>query len=174
MADRVMLDIIQKTYKDFLLYDLHEGLFYIVKSKDKPEGKRQIFPDEEGYLTFFRQGKKYKLKANKAAVEIGNNLEIQDDQVVLHKNLDYEDFSLKNLQLVSRDTLKQVKEAHRNLSGALLMKPHASNAFCYVLQWKEEGRVKTMLCEDVVVAKREYLKLKLKYAKLLSKYCVFD
>lgn len=161
-------------YKDFLLYDMHEGLFYIVKSKDKPESKRQVFPDEEGYLTFFRQGKKYKLKANKAAVELGNNLEVPDDKVVLHKNLDYDDFRLVNLQLVSRDVLKQVKEAHRNLSGALLMKPHASNAFCYVLQWKEEGRLRTMLCEDIVVAKREYLKLKLKYAKLLSKYCVFD
>ena len=168
------MDKVKYSYKDFLLYDIYEGLFYIVKSKDKPESKRQIFPDEEGYLTFFRQGKKYKLKANKAAVELGNNLEVQDDKVVLHKNLDYEDFRLINLQLVSRDVLKQVKEAHRNLSGALQMKPHANNAFCYVLQWKEEGRVKTMLCEDIVVAKREYLKLKLKYAKLLSKYCVFD
>lgn len=164
----------KNTYKDFLLYDLHEGLFYIVKSKDKPEGKRQVFPDEEGYLTFFRQGKKYKLKANKAAAEIGLGIDLPDDKVILHKNLDYEDFRLKNLQVVSREVLKEVKEAHRNLSGALLMKPHSSNVFCYVLQWKEDGRLRTMLCEDIVVAKREYLKLKLKYAKLLSKYCVFD
>ena len=64
------------SYKDFLLYDMHEGLFYIVKSKDKPESKRQIFPDEEGYLTFFRQGKKYKLKANKAAIELGTGVDI--------------------------------------------------------------------------------------------------
>jgi len=162
------------TYRDYIQYNLHDGTFFLLKDKDCLDSMRQIFPDEDGYITFFRKGKKFKLKANRIAAEIGNDIAVPDDKVVLHKNLDYEDFRLVNLQIVPREVLKTVKEAHRNLSGALQMKPHGSNVYCYVLQWKEDGRLRTMLCEDIVVAKREYMKLKLRFAKILSKYCVFD
>jgi hypothetical protein len=46
--------------------------------------------------------------------------------------------------------------------------------FSYVLIWKENGKDKILVVQDIVVAKRMLNKLQLKYAKILNRYCVFD
>lgn len=158
-------------YKDLLSYSALTGAFHILK-----EGKafRRIFPDADGYLIFYKKGRKYKLKANKVAVELGNALVIPKDKVVLHKNLDPEDYRLQNLKLVTRRANNTIKEAQRNLAGALKIVPHHQDMFSYTLCWREEGKDRVLVVQDIVVVRRLYTKLQLKYAKILSKYCVFD
>lgn len=158
-------------YKDLLSYSALAGAFHILK-----EGKpfRRIFPDADGYLIFYKKGRKYKLKANKVAVELGNALVIPKDKVVLHKNLDPEDYRLQNLKLVTRRAHCTIKEAHRNLSGALKIVPHHQDMFSYILCWREEGKDRVLVVQDIVIVRRLYTKLQLKYAKILSKHCVFD
>jgi len=158
-------------YKDLLSYSALDGAFYILK-----EGKayRRIFPDDDGYLIFYKKGRKHKLKANKVAVELGNALVIPKDKVVLHKNLDPEDYRLQNLKLVTRKAHCTIKEAQRNLAGALKIVPHYQDMFSYTLCWREEGKDRALVVQDIVVVRRLYTKLQLKYAKILSKYCIFD
>lgn len=156
---------------DMLHYDLLNGKFFIKKNSNLV---REIFPNEEGYLMFYRQGKRIKLKANKVAIELTSASKLEDSKAVLHKNLDENDYRLQNLKVISRVSYLTVKEAQRNLSGALKLTPHPEDMFCYVLSWKEDGKDRRKVIKDVVVAKRTYNKLQLKYAKILSRFCVFD
>ena len=156
--------------KELLHYDI-SGVFFLLKD-NKPY--RKIFPDEDGYLKFYRKGKKYKLKANRVAYELTHGVQIPENKVVLHRNLDPDDYRLQNLKLVSREVFNQIKEAHRNLSSLLKILPHPTDVFSYVVHWREKGKDKMQVVQDVVIARRLYVKLQLKYAKILSKYCVFD
>lgn len=163
MKDFIISDIIE--------YELFSGSFFLKKDS---KIVRKIFPNEDGYLVFYRKGKRIKLKANKVAMELISGISIPDNKTVLHKNLDENDYRLVNLKLISKRTYLAVKEAQRNLSGALKLQPHPRDMFCYILCWKDQGKERKSVIYDVVVAKKMYNKLQLKYAKILSKYCVFD
>lgn len=156
---------------DILEYGIFDGSFYIKKDS---KVVRKIFPNEDGYLVFYRNGKRIKLKANKVAMQLVSGKSISENKVVLHKNLDENDYRLQNLKIISKSAYLLVKEAQRNLSGALKLQPHPTDMFCYILFWKDSGKDRKSVIYDIVVAKRTYNKLQLKYAKILSKYCVFD
>jgi hypothetical protein len=157
--------------KEIIDYDIFEGSFFILKNNCR---YRRIFPNEDGYLIFYKDSKRLKLKANKFAIELVQNIIVQKDKVVLHKNLDETDYRYINLKLISKKTYNSIKEAHRNLSGALKLNPHAKDVFSYLLTWKENSKDKILVVQDIVIAKRIYTKLQLKYAKILNRYCVFD
>jgi hypothetical protein len=146
--------------KELIDYDLLEGSFFILKNNTR---YRKIFPNEEGYLVFYKQSKRIKLKANKVAIELVQNIIVQKDKVVLHKNLNETDYRYNT-----------IKEAYRNLNGYLKLQPHPKDMFSYVLIWKENGKDKILVVQDVVVAKRMLNKLQLKYAKILNRHCIFD
>lgn len=157
--------------KELINYNPMQGAFFLLRD-NKPY--RQVFPDNEGYLIFYKKGKKYKIKANKLAIELGNNLHVPKDKVILHKNLDSNDYKLQNLTLVTRKVYNSIKEAHRNLSSYLKLVPHSQDVFSYVLNWREDGKDRVLVVQDIVIARRMYTRLQLKYAKILSKYCIFD
>ncbi len=157
--------------KQLIDYDLFDGAFYILKNNCR---YRRIFPNEDGYLIFYKNSKRLKFKANKLAIEFVQNIIVQKDKVVLHKNLDETDYRYINLKLISKKVFNTIKEAHRNLSGYLKLQPHAKDVFSYILSWKENSKDKIIVVQDIVIAKRLYTKLQLKYAKILNKYCVFD
>ena len=157
--------------KETIDYDIFEGSFFIVKNNCR---HRRIFPNEDGYIIFYKDNKRLKFKANKLAIELVQNIIVQKDKVVLHKNLDETDYRYINLKLISKKIYNSIKEAHRNLSGALKLQPHSKDVFSYVLTWKENSKDKILVVQDIVIAKRLYTKLQLKYAKILNRYCVFD
>lgn len=158
------------SYKKFIEYEILNGHFFLLKNNKK----RRIFPNEDGYLIFYRDSKRYKVKANKLAIELGNNIIIQKEKVVLHKNLDTQDYRLINLTLLTRQNFNKVREAHRNLSGFLRMTPHPSDMFSYIVQWKENGITRMQVFYDIIFARRLYIKLQLKFAKILNKFCIFE
>jgi hypothetical protein len=155
--------------KDFISYDIHTGKFFT-----KRKTPRRIFPDYEGYLVFYVDKQRYKQKANKIAYELGTKTDIPDDKVVLHKNLDKTDFRLINLCLVTHDVFNKISEAHRNITSELKLVPHKTDQFSYVVHWVENNQRKTRLIHDIVPAKKLFLKLQLKFAKILGKYLVLD
>ena len=157
--------------KELIDYDILTGDFFILKNNSR---YRKIFPNEDGYLVFYKNARRIKLKANKVAIELVQNIIVQKDKVVLHKNLDETDYRYCNLRLISKKIYNSIKEAHRNLSGYLKLQPHQKDMFSYVLIWKENSKDKIIVVQDIVVAKRMYNRLQLKYAKILSKYCIFD
>lgn len=176
------MNIKETSIKDLIDYDILTGAFYILKNNTR---YRRIFPSEDGYLIFYRNKRRIKLKANKAAIDFVNesnqgnqyNTSSNSDiitKVVLHKNLNEDDYRYCNLRLISKKVYNIIKEAHRNLSGALKLQPHSKDVFSYVLTWKENSKDKVLVVQDVVIAKRLYNKLQLKYAKILNKFCIFD
>lgn len=167
----VQKDKAELQIKDLVDYDILEGSFFILKNNLR---YRKIFPNEDGYLVFYKNARRIKLKANRVAIELVQDIVVQKDKAVLHKNLDETDFRYCNLKLIAKKTYNSIKEAHRNLSGYLKLQPHPKDMFSYVLIWKENGKDKLLVVQDIVVAKRMYNKLQLKYAKILSKYCIFD
>lgn len=82
--------------KELIDYDMFEGSFYILKNNIR---YRRIFPNEDGYLLFYKDNKKIKLKANKVAIEFVQNIIVQKDKVVLHKNLDETDYKLSLIHI---------------------------------------------------------------------------
>ena len=157
--------------KELIDYDILEGIFFILKNNIR---YRKIFPNEEGYIIFYKQSKRIKLKANKVAIELVQNIIVPKDKVVLHKNLNETDYRYCNLKLISKKIHNTIKESYRNLNGYLKLQPHPKDMFSYVLVWKENGKDKILVVQDIVVAKRMLQKLQLKYAKILNRYCVFD
>jgi hypothetical protein len=157
--------------KEIIDYDIFDGSFFILKNNCR---YRRIFPNEEGYLIFYKNSKRLKFKANKLAIELVQNIIVQKDKAVLHKNLDETDYRYINLRLISKKAFNAIKEAHRNLSGALKLQPHSKDVFSYVLTWKENSKDKILVVQDIVIAKKIYTKLQLKYAKILNRFCVFD
>lgn len=157
--------------KELLDYDALSGKITIRKNK------RVLAPDHDNIVVIFDRmakpkAKKYKLE--KIAFALAYGYFPREDQRVLHKNLDISDNRLKNLSLVSRSVFKQIKEAQKNLDGGIKIVPHPTDQFCYVLHWFEGGTEKTKIINDIVVARRQQLKLQLKYSKILTKYCLFE
>lgn len=157
--------------KELIEYDVLEGSFFILKNNTR---YRKIFPNEEGYLIFYKNKKRVKLKANKLAIELVQNNIVQKDRVVLHKNLNETDYRYCNLKLISKKVHNAIKESYRNLNGYLKLQPHPKDMFSYILIWKENSKDKILVVQDIVVAKRMLNKLQLKYAKILNQHCVFD
>jgi hypothetical protein len=157
--------------KELIDYDMIDGSFFILKNNIR---YRKIFPNEEGYLIFYKQSKRIKLKANKVAMHLVQNIIVPKDKVVLHKNLNESDYRYCNLRIISKKTYNSVKESYKNLNGCLKLQPHYKDMFSYVLIWKENGKDKILVVQDIVVAKRMLQKLQLKYAKILNRHCVFD
>lgn len=158
---------------DLLSYDPTLGNFFVVGASGS-RCPRRLVPDEEGYLVFFRKGQKYKLKANKVAIELHYGQPVAADRIVLHRNLDSKDYRLINLKVISREVMKLIKEAQRNLNGNLKIVPHPTDAFSYVLCWRQDGKDRTKVIHDIGTAQSELTRLQLAYAKVLNRFCVFD
>ena len=157
--------------KDLLEYCPETGKVTIKKSK------RVLTPDHDGIVVIFdskAKPKTRKYKLERIAFYLAFSIFPREDQRVLHKNLDSEDNRIQNLALVSRSVFRQIKEAHRNLTGGIHLTPHATDQFAYILRWYEGGVEKAKTIQDIVIARRQQLKLQLKYSKILTKYCVFD
>lgn len=157
--------------EEILKYDMISGEFFIKKNNEK---LRRIFPKEDGYIIFYKKGTRYKLKANKVAMELVTGEKLAPNKAILHRNLDENDYRLQNLKVIPKTTYNLIKEAYRNLSGCLKILPHNSDVFSYVLAWRENGKDRKLVVDDFVVAKRMFNKIQLKYAKILNKYCIFE
>ena len=157
--------------KELLEYNPETGKVTIKKSQ------RTLTADPDGIVVIFdskAKPKTRKYKLERIAYYLAFSIVPREDQKVLHKNLDQEDNRIQNLSLVSRSVFRQIKEAHRNLTGGIHIVPHAVDQFSYILKWFEDGIEKSRIIQDIVVARRQQLKLQLKYSKILTKYCVFD
>jgi len=63
--------------KELIDYDILTGDFFILKNNTR---YRKIFPNEDGYLVFYKSARRIKLKANKVAIELVQNIVVQKDE----------------------------------------------------------------------------------------------
>lgn len=156
--------------KEILKYDPVTGKVCTLKS-------RALVADSNGLVIVFdneakKPSTKYKLE--RLAYFLAHGVFPREDQKVLHKNLDTLDNRAKNLVLVSRSVFKQIREAERNLEGAIKIVPHPVDMFSYILLWFDKGIERSRIFGDIGVARRYQVKLQLKYSKILTRYCMFD
>jgi len=152
-------------------YDHLTGYLYYKKNN------KRMIPDVNGYI-FYSQAKPtkqmIKVKASKLCCLLGFGKAVRQDQRVLHRNLNEQDCRLSNLVVVPRKVYLQVNEARLNLESRLRLVPHEEDQHTYWLIHRHEGVDKKEMIHDIVIAQRKLLKMQLKYAKILSKYCLFD
>jgi hypothetical protein len=96
-----------------------------------------------------------------------------EGQKVLHKNLNKKDYRLSNLCLITRDLYRKINEAYNNLMYDIKITQHPKDQYCCIVHWKDEGS-KQKVFSDVISANKFLLRLKLKNAKFLTQYCVFN
>lgn len=133
-------------------------------------------PSEEGYIEVYDRllKKNHKLKANKLCWTLAYGVKPRKDQHVMHKDFDDTNYKLNNLMIVNISVYFQLKEAYRNLRTGIKLLPHETDQFCYVVTWYEKNLVMKKTIGDLIIARRFVTKLKLKYSKILTKYCLFE
>lgn len=156
--------------KQLLTYDPLSGAIHTRKNN------RKLIADHDGLVIVFDpiEKKSYKLKLERIASTLAFGVAPSDNKRVLHKDLNVNDNSLKNLSIVSRSVFLAVKEAHRNLTQEIKMLQHPTDQFKYVVHWLEKGQEKQKVVHDITEARKLMLRLQLKYSKVLTKYCMFD
>lgn len=156
--------------RELLSYEPLSGVVSVKRSN------RPLYADTAGYaLVYDKLAKKqYKIKLDKLAFMLAFGKVPRKDQRILHKNMQEGDNRIVNLGLVSRSLFRQIKEAYRNLTEGIDIAPHEQDQFSFYLYWYEDGKKQRRIVEDIVSVRKLALRLKLRYSKLLSKYCVFD
>lgn len=151
-----------------LRYDFSTGNLF-------KKGTGRLLPvDYEGFVSFFlpTEKKRVKMKASRLAWQLGNGKVLRKNQRIFHRNFDEQDLRLSNLVAVSLPVFNSLREAARNFNNELRLCPMENDAFDIVIYYYENRvRKKERFC-DVVQAKKRLLALQLKYAKILTKYCL--
>jgi len=152
-------------YKDYQ-YCMYTGRITSLKS-----GKTLVVT-EDGFYVVQAAGVRTKIKADKLCWMLGNNQYIPEGYTVLHRNLDVSDCSLKNLLLLPNREHRAVLEASANLTSSMKLSMHPTDAYSVVLSYKLNGKLQKDIFTDSTAAKRKFKQLQLKFAKILSKYCI--
>jgi len=154
-----------------IYYDPVQGIFYY-------EDNRPIFPNE-GFLSFtyldnWGQKKKVKISALRLAWETANGKKLPKDMTLLAKDFDNNNVRLANILCVPRQVAKIIKEALRNLNKYLKICQHPKDAYSVMVVWRKNGLLRKEIFGDSESARRRYKSLQLRFAKLITKYCVSE
>lgn len=155
---------------ELLSYDPVDGTIFSMKTK------KRLFPDEEGCVGVYdnKINKRYKFKYNRLCWILGNKKIPTSSDKLIHRNMNEHDCSLCNLHILPNEEYKVYKNAVKNLSGGIRVSVHPTDMYSYRVHWYESGIEKTQTVADIVVAKRLEMKLKLRFNKILTKFCYTD
>lgn len=134
---------------------------------------RPVYPDYDGMVSIWisSQKKLVKIKLDKLCYYLAYARLPSSTERLLHRNLDEEDNSLKNLVIVPKDKYFEIKEAILNLGSLLKIVPHKYDQYMYVVQYKQGKKFEKVVCNDIIAAQEEERKLRLMFIKLITKYC---
>ena len=137
---------------------------------------RKVSPDPDGFVTIWDNlsKKKTKFKADRLAWTLGNNKKLRKNQKVLHLNLNLKDNRLTNLKLVPSAVFNKIQEAAKNLSGALRIQPHPTDRYDFNLFYFNDRVLKKETYSDIMITQRRLIELQLRFAKVLTRFCIFD
>jgi hypothetical protein len=140
---------------------------------NKQTGKL-LQPSWDGYAVVQLPIGKKKLKFNKLCVMLFLKKEVSKGHKILHLNLDERDTKARNMRVLPSEEFKIVKEALDNLDGGIKLTTHPKDSYSYIVTWSDNSLKKNKVIQDYIVARRFMTRLKLKYSKILTKYCIFD
>jgi hypothetical protein len=153
--------------QEIVRYDPNTGEFFM------KQNNRKVFPDDEGQYRFWFPvyKKRLNIKLEKAAVYLGSGIVVTDQQRIVFKNLDDRDYRLNNLIVVPRAEYSKIHEAVTNVTQYLKIRAHPTDQFSYFVFYREGKITKRIYCQDIIKANELFKQLKLKFVKLITKYC---
>jgi hypothetical protein len=159
-----------KRLNELLIYNAATGEVHMRASN------RRVEPDADGVVVLWDSlnKRKVKFKMNRLCWTLGNGKRLRKNQRVLHKNLNTEDHRLVNITAVSLVVFAKINEAARNLRGELKVLPHTTDKWDWLVVYFENKLKRSERFSDIVFAQRRLLVLQLKFAKVLTKYCIFE
>jgi hypothetical protein len=151
-------------------YDPINGKFYRVRKNS--EVATEVFPDETGKLFIAPSvnQKKLLMKAIKVAWIILNSKEVPNTHTVYAKNFDTTDCRAFNIGILPNEDFAKLREAFNNIHRDLKIKPHKTDQYSCVIQFRENGILRKLICADVIQAKKLQRRLLVKYTKIVGKY----
>lgn len=158
-------------YKDVpsdVYYDPETGYVHRVTNK------RRLIPDENNaVVVYISQTKgKFRLKLDRLCYFLAFGLYPDSKKRVLHKNLNVEDNSLRNIQAVPSVVYNKIIEAKLNLAHQLKIVPHNIYPLITGVRYKTNNQLRIRWCDDYGVAQVLFKEKQLEYAKFLAKYVV--
>jgi hypothetical protein len=155
-----------------IAYDYQNGKFYRLNAPESTVD-RQIFPCEDGYLTYFCAFRKKRIhrKASVLAYEILKDSPIGNLKVY-HKNLVESDYRGINLGYCQKEEYKAIRDGLYNLNGGIRLRPHPNNVHVYQVFFRKNGRETYITFDDIVFAMRFHRRLLYRTMKMLNKYLV--
>ena len=156
-----------KRLKELYSYNLLTGEVKNIKLN------RGVYPDYDGFVMLFEPTTKkaHKYKLTKLCYTLATGIECKKTDRVIQKDLDDSNFEFANLRLLSGEEYKRYNTALKNINGGICLQAHQFDMYNYRLYWYEDGKYKNRIVGDIVSAKREETKIKLKFSKILMEYC---
>jgi hypothetical protein len=155
--------------KTLVQYERETGVIYSTKTG------RIVTSDYNSQVIIYdpETRKRTKVKKNILCWMLLNDRLVPSDSKILHRNLNEDDCKATNLVCIPRKTYNIIQEAYRNLSKNLKLIAHGTDKYSYKLIYYKDGKKVQTVVGDIVQANRELTRLRLKYAKILNKYCIF-
>jgi hypothetical protein len=150
----------------YLEYNPDTGDLFVLKSGTK----RKLVPNADGMIQTCINGSKVKTKFNRLVVCAYTGKMLSDTMHIFHRDLDLENFRINNLAIVSKEQHFKIQECLKNLQGATKLQAHPKDMFKYVLEYKENGRLKREVISDAVVAKARLREEQFKCIKYLCNF----
>lgn len=143
------------------------GELFVLKNNKR---YRKIVPNEDNIAIVSINKTKIKMKYDRLVWCVVYKTNLSTNEVVFHKDLDDENCKVNNLSLIDKSLHFKILEAMKNINGALRLIPHPTDVFCYVLEYKQSGRLRKEVISDITVARKKLLRMQLRYIKFVSKY----
>lgn len=150
-----------------LIYEPDTGLLRIKKTN------RPLYADYTGMVSVHIVATQtiLKMKLDKLCYFMHHRRLPTRSERLLHRNLDKEDNSLKNLVVVPRDKYLELQEAILNLNSLLKITPHKYDQYMFTVQYRKANKQERINCNDIISAQEQERKLRLMFIKLVTKYC---
>lgn len=160
-------------YKDVpseVYYEPETGYVY------RRSNNRRLVPDENNAVVVYisHNRNKFRLKLDRLCYFLAFGIYPDSKKRVLHKNLNNEDNSLRNIQAVPSVVYNKIVEAKLNLEHQLKIIPHLVYPLITGVRYKKDNQLKTRWCDDYGVAQILFKEKQLEYSKFLAKYTITD
>jgi hypothetical protein len=181
---------------DLIICDLHPGIVYHYKLgvfyrlmlqennnqqvlRTLPDGRKLVKGrlaniTAEGFIIYVCvcSGKTIKLKAIRVAYEMFYNCKRPNGMVIYPKDLQNSNFKIANIGTVNAAVWQNIKDAVYNIRDGIKIKPHPTNAYTFVVKYRQYGRVMQKTVHDITQALQFKRNLIIKCSKIVTKYTV--
>lgn len=154
--------------QELLTYDKTTGKVTVKKSD------RVLTADDTGAVTIYDPVSKVKrkIKLDVLAWSLLHGQELPHAYRIMHKNLDLEDNSAKNLLAILRQEYSKVTEAINNLEGYLRFTLHPTDNYKYVLHYRLDGAERKETYDDIDRVRQAEAHMKMYFVKLINRYAI--